>query len=97
MGTSNTNGWNGASTAPTLTLTGVVAGSWLYVATGEEAGTTSTPVANTTEIREDLNVGADNSISIVGVNTTGTSGNISVGWSTASTYGQVAALEIKKL
>jgi hypothetical protein len=94
VGASNGAAWSGSSTAPTTTVAGVATGSWIYVAAGAEAGASGTPVADTTEIIDQTN-GSGPSFATTGVNTTGTSGNIPVGWSDSTTWGAVAALEVQ--
>lgn len=92
---SNGANWNGASTASSTTLSGVTSKSWLYVATGVEPPAAMTPVADTSEMIDVTN-GTGPTDASAGVNLTGTSGNISVGWSTTSNWGAVAAFEILK-
>ena len=89
---STTMGVQNTASANSVTLTGVTAGSWLYVGNGDE-GAALSPVANTTEIQEIID--ASSARGAVGVNTTKTSGNISVGWGSGGAGNVAAAQEIK--
>lgn len=74
------------------TITGVSAGSWIFAGCTTES-VTPTTVAGTTEIAE---AAQTYEWAAIGANTTGTSGDIEVGWSGASANWQsFAALEIK--
>ena len=83
--------FHSTSGANSIVLTGVTAGSWLYVANGDE-GAALTPVASTTEVQETID--ANSARAAIGANTTKTSGNITVGWTGNTGYNTVAALEI---
>jgi hypothetical protein len=82
------NGTSGTSPIA-VTLTGVTLDSWLYTGSCDETGA-QTPVTDTLEKFEVTG----SSSTRVGVNETGTSGNISVGWSTSPIFSSVTALEI---
>lgn len=81
------------STARSATLSGVLAGSWIYVAAMSETCPLS-PVASTTELLE-ANNGVPNGCAASGVNNTGTSGSVNAGWSSSAAFSAAAALEIK--
>lgn len=79
-----------------LTVTGVVAGSWLYVALSSDGAVALTTVASTTTLLETLEV-ANGMNGDVGVNTSGTSGSISVGWTGTQAFNAMVAVEIKAI
>jgi hypothetical protein len=83
---------SGSSVARSVTLGSVTAGSWLYVGATSETFPLS-PVANTTEIDE--TAVTNGVVGAVGLNATGTSGSVTVGWSTSAAWSTAAALEIK--
>jgi hypothetical protein len=81
-----------ATLANSVVVPSVTAGSWVYVAAANETISAMTPVANTTEI---IDTASSYPVDVgIGVNTTGTSGDITVGWSTTVSYGVKAAVEI---
>lgn len=92
MGVTASMGQCAGSVAQSATMTGVTAGSWLFAATTGEAVPLA-PVANMAE--EDERDNGTSDAAAVGLNSTGTAGNILVGWSTASVCGGMGALEIK--
>jgi hypothetical protein len=82
---------NTSSAPNNITLTGVTAGSYLYVANYDE-GAALSPVGSTNEQQETVDVST--SRSAVGDNTSGTSGNINVGWTGNTAFNGLAAVEI---
>ena len=92
MGTSASEPHDGVSADHAVALTGVAAGSWVFVSASGEDAAAFTPVSGTTEDDERHNSGADAGV-VIGVNTAGNSPT-SVGWSTTTTWGTTSALEI---
>jgi hypothetical protein len=82
-----------ASTPTSITVNGVTAGSWIYVGTATEQAGTLTNQSGTSTTGQVID--SASIISAVGVNTSGGSGNVLVGWTTSATFTAVAALEIK--
>ena len=72
----------GSSVARNVTLNGITAGSWIYVGAGSETFPLTVVDANTTQI--DQTASTNGLVCAVGVNNTGTSGNINVGWAASA-------------
>lgn len=79
-----------------VAVTGVSAGSWIYVGGCFEAPGTVSPTGNTTELNEAL-IGGVSFVSATGADTSGNSGSITVGWGGTFSFGAIAALEILKV
>jgi hypothetical protein len=89
------NGTWGSTLAASNVLSGVSTRSWLYAAAGTESASSVSPATNTTEFTGgDVTNATGPTDAAVGANTTGTSGDITVGWTTTTTYGARAAVEI---
>jgi len=87
-------GVSGNSSSPgSVTLSGVTAGSWLYAGHYSFFPGTLSDVSGTTRLIRSLNTNND---AVIGVNTDGTSGSVTVGWTASGSGPEAAALEIKK-
>ena len=85
---------NASARVAEATLVGVRAGSWLYSVGAGEGAATWSPNASTTELDDQRDAGTANAA--VGINATGTAGNILVGWSSSVDYGGWAGIEIRE-
>jgi hypothetical protein len=85
---------NGTTVNRFVSLTGVVSGSWLYVASSaDDSGAVYTTQTNTVKAVE-TRAGVNGHQSAAGYNSSGTSGSVNVGWTGTQAWIVLTAIEV---
>jgi hypothetical protein len=96
IGDTSSGGAEGSSGAVSVGMTGVVSGSWTYIAAINESYALTTAESGTERIGSEYKDSTPDEVANVGVNR-GSTGSFNIGWSapTSSTWRQFCAAEIK--